>query len=369
MSRNIIIFTLCITALCFTGCANKNSDDALSGVERESSVSVSSSSDIQDNSENNIVTTTVSDVTDISDITSNTDVTTTVSDNKSSTGLSSSDKEYDSKNNSAVTDSQNNSENKVTVTSVTLNPSFVPKSDEQIEREAQAIKDYLSENNVYLPTNSDGSVYLGHEENSPDDKFENLHDGLHNDAVHDDENVRKFSFDNAEFEVNAFTPQDFIDKTSHEWHIYTDAGFKIKDLSPGETAFFHMDSNDFSDKANQKKDTFKKNGQVVLYVENTSDTVQSLYNCTVYKFYVNYAGYGVEYYDNIPIVEYYGLQILDKLDSPTDYFGDFRDSYNETIGEDIVARYCYGTIEKTAVNIDVISYQNNQVFIGFSIEK
>ncbi|MGN1036181.1 MAG: hypothetical protein ACI4PX_00255 [Ruminococcus sp.] len=353
INKKFIVSVVCLSVLgCMTGCNNKNYDDAMSGVERENSSSAHSS-----------VTNAYNDST--SEINTESEFSSETSEFVSETAVYTSESDYVNNNSGNSDDSHSDDSSKPDDIAYEDFMNMSDKSEDEFD--ADAFFEELGDN-IQVPTMPDGSYYTGHEDNSPEDKYENLPEGLHNDAVHNNQEIKKFMFDNAEFEINNFTAQDFINNTQHEWHIYTKKGFDdTKSLAPGDTAFFHMDSDEFSDKANQKKETNRKNGQVVLYVKNNTGSSQSVYDCTVYKIYITYAGYGANYYNNIPIAEYCGLQILDDLSDVVGYFGDYRDYTIASVEEDSVSRYQYGTIEKTAVNIDVMNYQGKSVFIGFSI--
>lgn len=365
INKKFIVSVVCLSVLgCMTGCNNKNYENAMSGVERENSSSAHSSVTTAYNDSASEINTESEFSSETSESVSETSVYTSESDyadnNSGNSDDSHSDSNPDNTNNSHSDDSSESDD-------ISYEEFMNMSDNSEDEFDADAFFEGLSDN-VQIPTKPDGSYYTGHEDNSPEDKYENLPEGLHNDAVHNNQEIKKFMFDNAEFEINNFTAQDFINNTQHEWHIYTKKGFDdTKSLAPGDTAFFHMDSDEFSDKANQKKETNRKNGQVVLYVRNNTDSSQSVYDCMVYKIYITYAGYGANYYNNIPIAEYCGLQILDDLSDVVDYFGDYRDYTIVSVEEDSVSRYQYGTIEKTAVNIDVMNYQGKSVFIGFSI--
>lgn len=217
-----------------------------------------------------------------------------------------------------------------------------------------------------LPVDLNGNLYTGHGEMHPEDMYESLNDGLHKSAVMNDGEIQSLVIDNSLVQVGHFTGNDFINTAEHEWHFYSKGGALPEQVEPGKEAFYHLDSDYFSADSNKKVLTPKKNGQVVFYVKNNTDMTLSAMDCPVYKIYVSYASHGVENYSEIPVVDYFGMQILDSAESVKDgsFFGDCRKS---EIIEGGITRYEYGTLSETYVWIDVMPYDNQDIFAGITI--
>lgn len=271
-------------------------------------------------------------------------------------------------------------------TATPTSPEYVKsEADKAREENDAAVQAWLDGDKKIAEDAPDGNTTVAYDGNGNElpetgrdvthqDWVDNLPEGLGYDLMHGLGDGTSITFDNCYVTMGQFTPNSLIQNTEHEWHYYNSAKSTPDYLAPGEHGFLHIDSDYFSSPENRKTSVTKKNGQVVLYVKNTSDATLSAMDCTVHKIYISYASHGIYDYMEIPVVEYMGLKIFDDASSVIDgsYFGKPR--LKESLaaqkwGENYfdMWRFYYGSIEVSAANIDVIKTSDGYKVIGFTI--
>ena len=240
-----------------------------------------------------------------------------------------------------------------------------PTSVERVNTGSESSNGVLAPPSV--PTNDDGSVYMGHGTIQPEDKYGDLGDGLNRDVLSNNDSVKTFMFDNCQMTIGNFTVNGFIEAAEHEWHIYTAGGLFVTELAPGEKGFCHVDSDYFSAPENRVSGTADKNGQVVFYMKNTSDTTLSIGDCVVYKVYISFANHGIGDYNELPAIDYFGMtwDTAESVITDKELLGEYRLVGTPDDSDNRITRYKYGALEETAVWLDVL--KSTGTFCGITI--
>lgn len=261
-----------------------------------------------------------------------------------------------------------------------VNPIMTPEElSEQIEKSKEKVKAERKKNDASgtsyagnagnVPVDKNGNPLLPHGDTTLVDKYASLPDGLHKEACYNQTDVQTLYFDGVEMQVGTITGNQFFATAEHEWSRYSEVDDNIDTLEPGEKTAYHIDSPYFSSSSNRKKGISKKNGQVVFHVVNNSDTAMSVFDCVIYKISISYSLHGIADYNELPIVRYFGKQILDDAADIRDnsYFGEPRDETVLYEDERDIWRKYYGTMTETSVSIDTIEWDDSDIFAGITI--